>query len=129
MCISSDYNLKQLIYIYNWKNICSVFLIVFMFKTFYYQSHETAEVDIYEKLPVPFGLVRYGVAPDHPEVKNCINTFTQTASKSRVTFLGNVDIGSDVTFSQLRQAYHAVILVSYFLLYKIMNIINSFPLI
>ncbi|XP_063608887.1 NADPH:adrenodoxin oxidoreductase, mitochondrial-like [Penaeus indicus] len=74
------------------------------------KSHETAEVDIYEKLPVPFGLVRYGVAPDHPEVKNCINTFTQTASKKRVTFLGNVDIGSDVTFSQLRQAYHAVIL-------------------
>ncbi|XP_042874385.1 NADPH:adrenodoxin oxidoreductase, mitochondrial-like isoform X1 [Penaeus japonicus] len=74
------------------------------------KSHETAEVDIYEKLPVPFGLVRFGVAPDHPEVKNCINTFTQTASKNRVTFLGNVDIGSDVTFSQLRQAYHAIIL-------------------
>lgn len=74
------------------------------------KSHEAAEVDIYEKLPVPFGLVRYGVAPDHPEVKNCINTFTQTASKNRVTFLGNIDIGSDVTFSQLRQAYHAIIL-------------------
>ncbi|XP_042213542.1 NADPH:adrenodoxin oxidoreductase, mitochondrial-like [Homarus americanus] len=74
------------------------------------KSHAAAQVDMYEKLPVPFGLVRYGVAPDHPEVKNCINTFTQTAAKDRFTFLGNVDIGSDITFSQLREAYHAVVL-------------------
>lgn len=66
---------------------------------------------MYEKLPVPFGLVRYGVAPDHPEVKNCINTFTQTAAKERFSFLGNVTIGNDVTFSELREAYHAVVLV------------------
>ena len=68
-------------------------------------------MDIYEKLPVPFGLVRYGVAPDHPEVKNCINTFTQTASKDRLSFLGNVSIGQDVSLSQLKEAYHAVVLV------------------
>nr|XP_045594111.1 NADPH:adrenodoxin oxidoreductase, mitochondrial-like [Procambarus clarkii] len=74
------------------------------------KSCATAQVDMYEKLPVPFGLVRYGVAPDHPEVKNCINTFTQTAAKDRFSFLGNVNIGSDVTFSQLKKAYHAVVL-------------------
>lgn len=74
------------------------------------KSHSTVQVDIYERLPVPFGLVRYGVAPDHPEVKNCINTFTQTASKNRVSFLGNVSIGQDVTYAQLRNAYHAVVL-------------------
>lgn len=74
------------------------------------KSHATARVDMYEKLPVPFGLVRYGVAPDHPEVKNCINTFTQTAAKDRFTFLGNVTISEDVTLHQLKEAYHAVIL-------------------
>ncbi|XP_068231767.1 NADPH:adrenodoxin oxidoreductase, mitochondrial [Palaemon carinicauda] len=74
------------------------------------KSHSSVQVDIYERLPVPFGLVRYGVAPDHPEVKNCINTFTQTASKDRVSFLGNITIGQDVTFAQLRNAYHAVVL-------------------
>ncbi|XP_071547272.1 NADPH:adrenodoxin oxidoreductase, mitochondrial isoform X2 [Panulirus ornatus] len=74
------------------------------------KGHATAQVDMYEKLPVPFGLVRYGVAPDHPEVKNCINTFTQTAAKERFSFLGNVTIGKDVTFSELREAYHAVVL-------------------
>ncbi|XP_050724688.1 NADPH:adrenodoxin oxidoreductase, mitochondrial-like isoform X3 [Eriocheir sinensis] len=52
------------------------------------KSHPAAQVDMYEKLPTPFGLVRYGVAPDHPEVKNCINTFTQTAGQERFAFLG-----------------------------------------
>ena len=66
---------------------------------------------MYEKLPTPFGLVRYGVAPDHPEVKNCINAFTQTALHDRFTFLGNVEIGRDVTLDQLREAYHSIVLV------------------
>ncbi|KAG0721263.1 NADPH:adrenodoxin oxidoreductase, mitochondrial [Chionoecetes opilio] len=74
------------------------------------KSHATAQVDMYEKLPTPFGLVRYGVAPDHPEVKNCINTFTQTASQDRFTFLGNVEVGRDVTLDHLREAYHAIVL-------------------
>ncbi|KAE8576833.1 hypothetical protein XENTR_v10004337 [Xenopus tropicalis] len=69
-----------------------------------------AQVDIYEKLPVPFGLVRFGVAPDHPEVKNVINTFTQTARSERCTFLGNVTVGRDVTVEELQGAYHAVVL-------------------
>lgn len=78
------------------------------------QSHPSVLVDMYERLPVPFGLVRYGVAPDHPEVKNCINTFTQTASNPRFTFLGNISVGpdEDVTLAHLRSAYHAVVLVS-----------------
>lgn len=42
------------------------------------------QIDIIERLPVPFGLVRYGVAPDHPEVKNVINTFTKTAEHPHV---------------------------------------------
>ncbi|KAM9463296.1 NADPH:adrenodoxin oxidoreductase, mitochondrial isoform 2-T3 [Clarias gariepinus] len=67
-------------------------------------------VDIYERLPVPFGLVRFGVAPDHPEVKNVINTFTQTAQHERCSFYGNVSIGTDVSVEELKKAYHAVVL-------------------
>ncbi|NWS56158.1 ADRO protein, partial [Chunga burmeisteri] len=74
------------------------------------KHHGGAQVDIYEKLPVPFGLVRFGVAPDHPEVKNVINAFTQTARSERCAYYGNVTVGRDVTVAELRQAYHAVVL-------------------
>lgn len=60
---------------------------------------------------MPFGLVRFGVAPDHPEVKNVINTFHKTATNPRVQFLGNVNVGKDVTVKQLQENYHAVLLV------------------
>ncbi|XP_037547531.1 NADPH:adrenodoxin oxidoreductase, mitochondrial [Nematolebias whitei] len=74
------------------------------------KARQAVEVDIFERLPVPFGLVRFGVAPDHPEVKNVINTFTQTAKHSRCSFYGNVSVGKDVSVSELQQAYHAVVL-------------------
>ncbi|XP_009979913.1 PREDICTED: NADPH:adrenodoxin oxidoreductase, mitochondrial, partial [Tauraco erythrolophus] len=74
------------------------------------KHHSGARVDIYEKLPVPFGLVRFGVAPDHPEVKNVINAFTQTARSERCAYYGNVAVGRDVTVAELQQAYHAVVL-------------------
>uniref|UniRef100_A0A8C9E9Y5 NADPH:adrenodoxin oxidoreductase, mitochondrial n=1 Tax=Phocoena sinus TaxID=42100 RepID=A0A8C9E9Y5_PHOSS len=74
------------------------------------KHHPRAHVDIYEKQLVPFGLVRFGVAPDHPEVKNVINTFTQTAHSDRCAFHGNVVVGRDVTVQELRDAYHAVVL-------------------
>uniref|UniRef100_A0A671ES78 NADPH:adrenodoxin oxidoreductase, mitochondrial n=1 Tax=Rhinolophus ferrumequinum TaxID=59479 RepID=A0A671ES78_RHIFE len=74
------------------------------------KHHTRARVDIYEKQFVPFGLVRFGVAPDHPEVKNVINTFTQTARSDRCAFHGNVVVGRDVTVPELREAYHAVVL-------------------
>lgn len=68
------------------------------------------QIDIYERLPVPFGLVRYGVAPDHPEVKNVINTFTKTASNENVRFIGNVSLGCDISLAQLKHSYNAVVL-------------------
>ncbi|XP_055532019.1 NADPH:adrenodoxin oxidoreductase, mitochondrial [Wyeomyia smithii] len=71
---------------------------------------ENSQIDIVEKLPVPFGLVRFGVAPDHPEVKNVINTFTKTAENSRVRFLGNLTLGKDFSIEDLRRLYHAVLL-------------------
>ncbi|XP_039082550.1 NADPH:adrenodoxin oxidoreductase, mitochondrial [Hyaena hyaena] len=74
------------------------------------KHHPRAHVDIYEKQPVPFGLVRFGVAPDHPEVKNVINTFTQTARSARCAFRGNVVVGRDVAVPELQAAYHAVVL-------------------
>ncbi|KAH8372677.1 hypothetical protein KR009_002621 [Drosophila setifemur] len=71
---------------------------------------EDCVVDVVEKLPVPFGLVRFGVAPDHPEVKNVINTFTKTAEHPRLRYFGNVSLGEDVSLKELRERYHAVLL-------------------
>ncbi|CRL00472.1 CLUMA_CG013734, isoform A [Clunio marinus] len=69
-----------------------------------------SHVDIIEKLPVPFGLVRFGVAPDHPEVKNVINTFTKTAEHPNFRFIGNVSVGTDITLQELRNCYDIVLL-------------------
>ncbi|VDP42314.1 unnamed protein product [Schistosoma mattheei] len=66
-------------------------------------------IDMFEKLPSPFGLVRYGVAPDHPEVKNVINTFTDVAKNTRFSFLGNVCIGRDIRLRELQEAYSVII--------------------
>lgn len=55
--------------------------------------------------------MRYGVAPDHPEVKNVIHTFTKTAQNPRVNFFGNVKLGKDISMKQLLYSYHAVVLV------------------
>lgn len=67
-------------------------------------------VDIYEKLPVPFGLVRYGVAPDHADVKNVMNSFTSIANHDRVNFYGNVSLGQSISLDDLIRSYHAVVL-------------------
>uniref|UniRef100_A0A3Q3VU08 NADPH:adrenodoxin oxidoreductase, mitochondrial n=1 Tax=Mola mola TaxID=94237 RepID=A0A3Q3VU08_MOLML len=91
-------------------HIVLVFLIIIYCISLSSQARRDLEVDIYERLPVPFGLVRFGVAPDHPEVKNVINTFTQTAKHSNCSFYGNVNVGKDVSVEELKQAYHAVIL-------------------
>uniref|UniRef100_A0A1I8P8K2 NADPH:adrenodoxin oxidoreductase, mitochondrial n=1 Tax=Stomoxys calcitrans TaxID=35570 RepID=A0A1I8P8K2_STOCA len=71
---------------------------------------QDVKVDVIDKLPVPFGLVRFGVAPDHPEVKNVINTFTKTAGNERFSFYGNVALGKDVSLKDLRERYHIILL-------------------
>lgn len=68
-------------------------------------------IDIVDKLPVPFGLIRYGVAPDHPEVKNVLNKFHKIAINPRVQFIGNLEIGKIITIGDLRNCYDAVLLV------------------
>ena len=66
-------------------------------------------VDMYERLPSPFGLVRSGVAPDHPKLKQPIRVYQQIAESPRFQFLGNVTVGRDITVEELKGCYHAVI--------------------
>jgi ferredoxin--NADP+ reductase len=71
---------------------------------------KTAEsIDIFERLPTPFGLLRYGVAPDHPAIKSLVGPFVQVLSDERVQFVGNVEVGRDVSVTELRAIYSAVI--------------------
>ncbi|KAL9648114.1 hypothetical protein ABK040_007479 [Willaertia magna] len=69
-----------------------------------------SQVTILEKLPTPYGLVRYGVAPDHPEVKNVQNDFEQIAKDKRVKFLGNVNFGKDITMEELKNIFDVIVL-------------------
>ncbi|XP_011883274.1 PREDICTED: NADPH:adrenodoxin oxidoreductase, mitochondrial isoform X2 [Vollenhovia emeryi] len=74
------------------------------------KDSSTVRIDILDKLPIPFGLIRYGVAPDHPEVKNVLNKFHKVATSPRVQFIGNVKVGTDVSIKDLRDNYDAVLL-------------------
>src|SRR5713101_6998128 len=67
-------------------------------------------VDMFDRLPTPFGLVRGGVAPDHPKIKQVCLVYDKIARSPGFTFLGNVTIGKDLTITQLRAAYHAVVI-------------------
>ncbi len=67
------------------------------------------EVDLYERLPTPWGLLRGGVAPDHHEIKRLDETFDRQVLGHRCRFLGNVEVGSDVTHADLMRHYDAVI--------------------
>jgi ferredoxin/flavodoxin---NADP+ reductase len=73
------------------------------------QSSRCSEIDIIERLPVPFGLVRYGVAPDHQKLKSVDRVFSKIAVDPRVTFFGNVAVGYDVSVRQLVDLYDAVV--------------------
>ncbi|GAA1715738.1 FAD-dependent oxidoreductase [Isoptericola hypogeus] len=66
-------------------------------------------IDLFERLPAPFGLVRYGVAPDHPRIKQIIVALHKVLSRGDVRLLGNVDYGVDLKLDDLRQFYDAVI--------------------
>jgi ferredoxin/flavodoxin---NADP+ reductase len=69
-----------------------------------------ARVDVYERLPAPYGLVRYGVAPDHLKIKSITASLAEIFENPRVRFVGNIAVGSDVSLDQLRCRYDAVIL-------------------
>jgi ferredoxin--NADP+ reductase len=73
------------------------------------QSEVAVDVTVLDRLPVPFGLVRYGVAPDHPSIRSVRNTLERTLEKTGVRFFGDVAIGEDLTADELRGCVGAVI--------------------
>jgi len=66
-------------------------------------------VDVFDRLATPWGLVRFGVAPDHPKIKSVTRVFEKTARMPGFRFHGNVEVGRDITHEQLVSAYHAVL--------------------
>ncbi|MFT4199714.1 FAD-dependent oxidoreductase [Gordonia sp. (in: high G+C Gram-positive bacteria)] len=66
-------------------------------------------IDLYERMPAPFGLIRYGVAPDHPRIKGIINALHKVLDKPQIRLLGNIDYGTDITLEDLKRHYDAVI--------------------
>ncbi|HEX4670620.1 MAG TPA: FAD-dependent oxidoreductase, partial [Solirubrobacteraceae bacterium] len=66
-------------------------------------------VDLYDRLPTPYGLVRSGVAPDHPKIKSVTKAYDKTSRHERFRFFGHVELGSNVTRQQLLDHYHVVL--------------------
>jgi len=73
------------------------------------QDDLNIEVDMFDRLPTPFGLVRHGVAPDHPKIKNVTKVFDRTAQNPRFRFFGNVTCGQHLTPADFRNYYHQIV--------------------
>ena len=76
------------------------------------QKYERAfdvSIDLFDRLPAPYGLVRYGVAPDHPRIKGIINALRDVLDAGGIRIFGNVKFGTDITLDDLKKHYHAVI--------------------
>jgi ferredoxin/flavodoxin---NADP+ reductase len=67
------------------------------------------DVDMIERLPTPWGLVRSGVAPDHPKIKSVTRVYEKTAAHPRFRFFGNVELGRDISRDELAERYHAIV--------------------
>ncbi len=67
------------------------------------------EIDMFDRLPTPFGLVRAGVAPDHQKIKSVTNVFTRTANNPRFRFYGNVELGRDLSLQDFKDHYHLIV--------------------
>jgi ferredoxin--NADP+ reductase len=74
------------------------------------KSFPDCEIDVFDRMPAPFGLIRYGVAPDHYTTKNTARQFVRTMELDNVRFFGNVEIGSALSFAELKAAYDAVVI-------------------
>jgi ferredoxin--NADP+ reductase len=77
-----------------------------------FKSATTVQVDMFDRLPTPFGLVRGGVAPDHQKIKSVIKVYERIAAHERFAFWGNVTVGRDVSLDELRRFYDAVVFAS-----------------
>src|SRR6476619_3969862 len=71
---------------------------------------EAARVDILDRFPVPYGLIRFGVAPDHQSLKAVSKRYDKVAERAAVDFIGNVTVGNDVSVAELLELYDVVIL-------------------
>ncbi len=69
-------------------------------------------IDMIERLPTPWGLVRSGVAPDHPKIKTVSKVFEKVANEPNFRLFGNIELGSDLTIEQLRERYDAVVIAT-----------------
>ena len=74
------------------------------------QTDIPATVDVLDRLPVPFGLVRYGVAPDHVSIRSVRDTLDKVFDKEGVRFVGNVNVGADISMADLHEYFDAVVL-------------------
>jgi ferredoxin--NADP+ reductase len=73
------------------------------------QTDVDVRVDLFDRMPAPYGLVRYGVAPDHQKIKSVANLYEKTALDPRVRFLGCVNFGTHITLDTLRPCYDMVV--------------------
>lgn len=73
------------------------------------KSDADVQIDLFERMPAPFGLIRYGVAPDHPRIKGIVTALEKVLSKPNIRLLGNIDYGTDIKLDELREFYDAVI--------------------
>jgi ferredoxin--NADP+ reductase len=69
-------------------------------------------IDMIERLPTPWGLVRSGVAPDHPKIKSVSKVFEKVANEPNFRLFGNVELGSDLTIEQLKERYDAIVIAT-----------------
>lgn len=74
-----------------------------------FQESVPVAVDVFDRLPTPFGLLRYGVAPDHLKMKSLAKVLQRTLDDDRVRFFGGVHVGSDITIAELRSRYDVVV--------------------
>ena len=74
------------------------------------KSGQDVQIDIIERLPTPFGLIRGGVAPDHQTTKKVAKAYEKTALQEQVAYFGNVEVGRDVSLDELREMYDAIVL-------------------
>ncbi|GAA1643422.1 FAD-dependent oxidoreductase [Microbacterium flavum] len=72
----------------------------------------TVAIDLFESLPAPYGLIRYGVAPDHPRIKGIVNSLHEMLDAGSIRFIGNVEVGRDIALDELQERYDAVILAT-----------------
>ncbi|WBT08466.1 FAD-dependent oxidoreductase [Corynebacterium sp. SCR221107] len=73
------------------------------------KSGVEVSIDLYERMPAPFGLIRYGVAPDHPRIKGIIASLHAVLDKPEIRLLGNIDVSHDITIDEMREYYDAII--------------------